>query len=268
MTGNQAIGQLTLAHQIASAQFDRLDTEPSRSKIQNALDPVDGFWAPCAAIGSGRRRVGQHGLYGDGSDRHAVGTGRNTIAGRRGNRNAKGCGIGPEACMVNDAQRHYPKPLVKADFDLGGMISRMIVGEETLHPLSAPADRPAVAARRVKHQAILGIGRDPATESATDVAHPDPYTLARDTKHVIRQNRSSMVRGLTGTTQCPGRLDCVVETDGSARLHGMRNEPVVSHPEAKAVPRPGKGAIAKCLITHAQFGHDIPRTAVLHKGRT
>ena len=124
-----AIGHELRGDQVPAAQLDAVDTEARGCKVDEALDGEGDFRAAGAAVGLGRRGVGEDGERAQGRGRDRIRPGNEAGAfGQRRERHAACAHIAD----IGGAHRQKAPVKVERELDLGDEIAALVVAEECL----------------------------------------------------------------------------------------------------------------------------------------
>ncbi len=181
--GRRAVRHLRLADDVAAAQFQRIDLQLGRDFVDQALDDVVGFRPARAAIGIGRRGVGDdlpvtaiHRLDG-------IGAGADELAVQRIGQYAGGRQISARVAQPLGAQRQELAFAVVSELAAQRDGAAVVIGEEILRAGGQPLHRALEHLRQMQHDRILRKRRGARAEGAADIDHAHAHAIRRNAGH-------------------------------------------------------------------------------------
>ena len=172
MPSGVGVGLRLRRDDVAAAEIDAVVAELLRRDVDHPLDGVDRLGPPGAAIGIGRRRVGQRRARADVRRRHPIDRGEQFGAlHQRHVHHAVRAGVADHRA----AHREEPALLVQRQLQRDRLVAALIVAGEGLRAFAGPLHRAAEALGRPYHQRELRIEGVARAVVAADVAAFDPH---------------------------------------------------------------------------------------------
>ncbi len=261
-----AIGHLLGPHQVAPAQFGRVELELRSRAIHQPLDQVDRFGPARAAIRADDIGVRQHCLGLQVEHRHVVDAGRDLRPDRQMDDCAGRVSVGADRARDAHAQREDAAVGIEREFALGALVAAMARRLEFLEPRRPPAHRAPQLARRVRADDILRMHQRFHAEAATDIADDDPHLLGRQIEQL---GERALVAGRVLRSRVKGEPSRgrVKFGDAAARLERHRSQPLVVDRHAHLMSRRGKCALASCAVPVVRAASDVARCIGPDHGR-
>ena len=210
-----AVRHRAFRHQVAPPQLDAIEAALARRQIDQPLHHEHRLGPAGAAIGPGRRGVGQRRAGAEMHGRHVVDAGHDLDAlVQRAERD----GIRAAVDDVGAAHRQERALRIEREFGIGRQVARLIVAQECLAALAGPFHRAADAPRRPGDQRELRIGCAARAEIAADIVHHHAHVVVRDAEHhghVVPRAHRAAGAGVQRVASGRG----VVFADRRARLH-------------------------------------------------
>ncbi len=238
-----------------------------RDHIDQPLQQERRLRPPGAAIGIHRDGVGEHRLH-LGVDRRGLVT-----AGEQGgvqvSRHAgrEGREIGAHVGERPDAQRQEVALRVQRHLGRRVVVAPVRVGHEAFRPLGGPLHRPAHLARRPGDDRLLGVVEDLGAEPAAHVGRHDAQLVLRDVQHEGAHQQADDVRVLAGGVEREIPARRIEVADRRARLHRVRDQPVVHQVELHDLGRAGERPIDRVFVAEVPVVADVAGHLVMHRRR-
>jgi len=166
--------------QVAPAQLHRIDAGHARRLIDHALHHEIRLGPSGAAVGRGRRGVGEDATRTHVDARNVVHAGEAAGEVHGLDIGADSADIGAHVAEVTHAHRQEFSPLVERKLDLAEGVARVIVAEEGLGAVRHPMHRPTDLARRHQDREVFRIWPRLQPERAADVLGDNPQALVGD----------------------------------------------------------------------------------------
>ena len=199
---------------------------------------------------------------------------------RRPRRRSPGCCTGPTAAAHRDrsgsttrrstgrrrdwrscvpaAPGSCPRRRV-ASFGMGDVVAAVRVGQEGLGAVAGPFHRAADLLGGPDADRLLGVDEDLRAEAAADVRRDDPQlVLGRDADEG-REHEPRHVRVLAGRVEREGLRAGVIVADRGARLHRVRDQPVVDDLDLGDMRCVGEGRVGRGLVAQVPVEHRVVR---------
>ena len=254
-------------NEVLPPQLDAVHAGVVRDHVHQALQQERRLRPAGAAIGVHRHGVGEHRLHLAVDHRGLVNAGqqRGVQIGRHARR--EGGQIGAHVGQRRDAQRQ--EIAVRVQRHLGGadMVAAVRVGHEAFVALGGPLHRPAQLAGGPGDDRLLGVVVDLRAEAAADVGRHDAQLVLRDVQHEGAHQQADDVRVLAGGVQrvvAGGRIEVA---DRGARLHRVRDQPVVGQVQLHHLRRLGEDAVHHGLVADMPVVAEIAGGIVVHQRR-
>ncbi len=209
--------------QVAAAQLHGIDAGDARGLVHHALENVVRLRASGAAVGRGRRGVGEHAARGDVDQLDVVHAGQAAREVDGLDVGADRADIGAHAAEMADAQRENFPLLVERQLDIAVGVAGVVVAEEGLGAVRHPVHGAADLARRHQDGGVFRIGAGLEPERAADVLGGDAQALlgnAEDRRHSVAQRACA----LRAAAQIVALVRRIVARGGAARLHRMHHD--------------------------------------------
>ena len=135
--------------------------------------------------------------------------------------------------LASVAMRSAEEIAVGVQRHLGGavMVAAVRIRHEAFGTLGGPLHRAAHLAGRPGDDRLLGVMIDLRTEPAADIGRHDAQLVLRDVQHEGAHQQPDHVRVLAGGIEREVAAVGVEFADRGARLHGVRDQPVVGQIE-------------------------------------
>ncbi len=213
----------------------------ARGFVQQPLDVVDRFGPARAAVGAGRRGVGQHRLEMKVDRLDVVDAGQHPGADQQLDRDAGAGRISADVGQRVAAQREDAAVGIEREFHLRLDVAPVRGGREVFAALGRPFDRPLQVPGRMGHHHVFRIDAGLHAEAAAHVADRDadlfglqPQRRADRRAHTGRHLRADA----DGEALGRGRCACLLRLDAGqhrARLQRQRDHALVHQVERHAV---------------------------------
>ena len=224
-----AVRHLGGADQVAPAQIRRVQPEPSRAEVHEALHDEIGLGTTGRAIRGVEHRGGDDALAAAAVVRHAVRS-RQVVHGVGGEAVAHhriGADVGEEAVLERG-----DRPVGReGDARLVQLLAVVAHGLQMLAPSLRPLHRPAEVERRRRHQHLVGVDLALGAEGAADVGHDHAHPRGRQAEHA-RDDVALAVRALDRRPHGQHPALRVVLRERASALDRHRGQPLM--PEALA----------------------------------
>ena len=166
--------------QIAPAQRDTIDTEPSGGNVDQPFDRESDFRTSGAAIGLRWDGVGKNGHGLQRGHRNVIASGDQAGAfAQRRKRNTSGADIADVGC----AQRQKPAPLIECQLKLRHQVAALVVADETVRTCRGVFDRTSELAGGPQHEPEFNIDAIARAEIAADVIGEHADFVGLDPEH-------------------------------------------------------------------------------------
>src|SRR6202022_3539793 len=193
--GARLIGKGAGPDQVPLAQFGRIDTHLVRRLVDEAFDNVDGLGAAGAAIGYGRRGVGEHETARHRNGGDVVGIGGELQ--RQEDRYAsRAFDIGADVVQAGPAQCQESAVDVEGKLGTDTLVARLIVAEQCFGARRDPFDGTADAASGPDDDCFFWIDAALHAKAAADIARDDADAALRDMQDLMRQDLAGAVHVL------------------------------------------------------------------------
>ena len=146
---------------------------------------------------------------------------------------------------------------VERELGVRHVIAAVRVRQERFRSLRRPFDRPVDLLGRPRANRLLGIDEDLRAEAAADVRSDHAQLVFRRESDERREDEPRDMRVLARRVERDRIGSGVVFADRGARLHRIRDQPVVYEVELGHVRSPGKGRIGGSLVAHVPIEHGI-----------
>ena len=143
--------------------------------------------------------------------------------------------------MVDDLERQELRVRVERQFDMGDVVAAMRVGHEAFRALGGPFDRAAQLAGGPGDDRLFGVMVDLRAEAAADIGGDDAQFRLGDVEDEGAHQEPDHMRVLARRVERVLAGRAVKLADRGARLHRVRDEPVVDEVELDDVRRLGEG---------------------------
>ena len=214
-----AIGKL--AHQVAPAQFDRIEPAAPRGLVDQALDHVVHFRLAGAAIGVDRHGVGEHAVHVHEDRRNDIAAAHRIRRRVGGAARPAGRQIGAEIGHRRDVQRQEASVRIQRQPRARDVVAALRGGDEILGALAHPLHRPAECARRPQQHHPFGIQRVLHAEAAADIRTGDVHPLGRHAEHAVGELRLQRMHAGAGEQQMEAVV--IMPADRAARFQRARS---------------------------------------------
>ncbi len=157
-------------HEVPAPQFDAVDAGLSRSEVDQPLHDEHHLRPAGAAVGTGRRRVGQGGAGAEMHRRYVVDARHDLdplVEGAEGER------VRALVDEIGAAHRQKAAVLVERQLGRHREIARLVVGLEIFAALASPFDRPADPLRGPGDDREFRVEAAAGAEIAADILHHD-----------------------------------------------------------------------------------------------
>ena len=236
------VGNRLGRNQVALAQAHAVDAGEARGLVDHALERIVRLRPAGAAIGRGRRGVGEQALHADVDLLDVVHAGEAAREIERLQIGADRADISAQIGEVAHPQGEEMPVLVERKLDLGHSVARVCVVEKRLRPTRHPVHRALDALGADKLGDVFRIGAGLHAKRAADVFGDDAQFVLRDVHH-----RSGVVAQRAGTLRAHPQMvavaRCIVARGGAARLHGGVRQPLVGHGDMRDVLGRGNDAL-------------------------
>ena len=140
------VGHLLGPDHVDAAHFSRIHLHLAGCRIEQAFDDVDRLGASSAAVGAGRRGIGQVGGDFEIDYRNVIDAGRDPRSDQQLDRHARAGAIGADVGLRAGAQCQHATLVIKRQFGFGLDIAAMVGSQKLFSALGSPFDRDAVPA--------------------------------------------------------------------------------------------------------------------------
>ncbi len=147
------------------------------------------------------------------------------------------------------------------------VVAAMRVRHEAFGALRRPLHRPAHLARRPGDDRLLGIVIDLRAEAAAHVGRHDAQLVLRDVQHEGAHQQPDHMRVLAGGVERVVAAVAVEFAHRGARLHRVRDQPVVGEVELHHFRGLGERRIDHRLVADVPVVADVARHIVVHQRR-
>ena len=243
----------------------RVHLHLARRLLDDALDHVGRLGPAGAAVGIDRRGVREHRLDLGVDRRRLVLAGEQGRVEDRRHRRREGREVGAHVRDRLDAQREEVALRVHRQLGVGDVVAAVRVGQERLAAVGGPLDRPADPLARPDQGDVLGVQEDLRAEAAADVGRDHPHLRFRQAEHEGAHQQPLDVRVLVGDVERVARVVLVVDGVGGARLHRVRDQPVVDDVELGDVRRLGERGVDRGLVAVAPVVAGVVGDLVVHR---
>ena len=167
---------------VATANFDRVDSGFAGDGIQHPVHREDGLHAARPAIRAAAWRVGQDAPAFDAERRDLVV--RREVIDRVGRQHHLEMTIGADFLVQDEVQRADAAILVERNLDIVRLPARLVRREHVLEARFAPSHRAAEVACQDGCDDVFRIERALEPEASTDVMRNHAATVLRDAQHL------------------------------------------------------------------------------------
>ncbi len=144
------------------------------------------------------------------------------------------------------------------------MVAAMRVGHEAFAAIRGPFDRAADLAGGPGDNRLLGVVVDFRAEPAADVRRHHAQLVFRNVQHERTHQQPDHVRVLTGGIEREVARGGVEIADCRARLHGVRDQPVVDQVEFYHARGAGEHTVHHRLVADVPIVTEVSGHAVMH----
>jgi len=137
------------------------------------------------------------------------------------------------------------------------MVASLVVRSETLRAFGRPFDGLGEFTGRPCDKSLLGVKRSLRAEAATDIRRDHPKLVLGNRQNGSSDQKPDHVGVLARRVQRVVTRCAIVFADGGARLHGIRDEPVVDDVEVRYVVRPGESGLNRSLVPQLPIEADV-----------
>ncbi len=258
------IGELARLDHVLPAEFRLIHAQLLRGLAHEAFHDEGRFRPAGTPIGIDGHGVREHGLHIDVDrgrrvlprEQRAMQPGRN--AGREGRQ--VGAQIG---------ERVAPEPnrlavRVHRQFRVRDVVAAMRIRHERFAALGNPPDGPSDAGAGPGHEGFFGIVEDLRAKAAADVGCIDPELVLRDAENEGAHQEADHVRVLArGVERILARRQIVV-ADCRARLHRVRDQPVIDEVDLGDVGRAGECGVGGGLVAKLPIVAEVILCFLVH----
>ena len=243
--------------EVSPPELGRIAARLAGRLLDQTLDDEGRLRPAGAAIGVDRRGVGvdRVDLAVDGRDVVLAGQQDAIEVGRHRRRERRE--IRAEVGDRMDAQAGDLALGVERELGVRHVIAAVRVRQERFRSLRRPFDRPVDLLGRPGAHRLLGIDEDLRAEAAADVRSDHAQLVLRRKSDERRKDEPRDMRVLACRVERDRIGSGVVFADRGARLHRIRDQPVVDKVELGHVRSPGKGRIGGGLIAHVPIEHGV-----------
>ncbi len=252
------VGHRRGRHEVAAAQFGAVEAEFARRGIGQPLEHVARFRPSGAAIGVGGQRVGEGADHLHGDRRGAIHAGHQRAVDRAGNGGAHRGHVGAEIGHRAHPEAEEQALAVERQFGGGGVVARLVIGDEALGPPGDPAHRPAEPARRPGDHRLFGIVLALVAEAAADIGR-DHAQRRLGQAELLRHQAADVMRHLRRRIERPSPGERVGHRGGGARLDGGAGDAVVDEVDLDDMGGAGEGAVHRRRVAARPAEGDIAR---------
>jgi hypothetical protein len=243
----------------------RVHLQVTRRLLDDAFDDVGRLGAAGAAVRVDRRSVREHRLH------LGVDRGRLVLAGQQGRvqdgRHARreGRQVGAHVRDRLHAQREEVALRVGRELGGGHVVAAVRIGQERLAAFGRPLDRPADALARPDERGLFRVQEDLRAEAAADIGRDHAHLRLGQPEHERAHQQPLDVRVLVRDVQGVALVVLRVARVRGARLHRVRDQPVVDDVELADVGRALERRVDRVLVAMAPVVADIARHVVVHR---
>ncbi len=256
-----------VAHEVALAHLDGADAESLGRALHQALHDVVGLGPAGAAVGVGRRRVGEAGLDREIQDRHVVSAADDLAAAVDRQARAVLRNIGTD---VQDGLGAHGEDLaigVEGQLRVVDLVAAVVVGHEGLAAVAVPLDRALELARRVDGHHQFGIALAAHAEAAAGVVGHQVEILLRLLEDPARHGDDDAAPALGRRIERGAVLVGLEIGQRAARLHGHRHDAVVHQVDRDDLRRLGEGFVRRAGLAILPVQAEIAAALRPYQGR-
>ena len=149
--------------------------------------------------------------------------------------------------------------LIERQLGLGDVVPAVDVGQERLGPVRRPLNGAADLLRRPDAHHLLGVDGELRAEGAADVGRHDAQLVLG--RHIVESGNDNPrdMRVLARDIEREAVVARIVFADGRARLHGVRDQPVVNEVELGDVVGLCERRVGRGLVAHFPIEAQVPR---------
>ncbi len=261
------VGKVFVPDEIAEPDLGRIDPEPARGSIHQALDHEHGGRPPDATVRPERRLAGRHAARPPPIGRYLVGPGQE--ADRLHRLDGSGPRIDRVGADVGGDLRAKPDDgavRVQAELGVDDLVPGVRGREQVLAAIADPLHRAPESSRHHARGDLLGVERSLGAEAAAHVVRDHADLVLRHAQQV-GQDVAHETGALRGRPQGERLAAGRVVREAAAVFHADRRVPVETKPLAHDERRAGQRAVdvtAGELAAHEQVR---PGVLVQHRAR-
>ena len=221
------IRELVRLDEVPPPQLGRIHLQLAREHVHRALDEVGRFGTAGAAIGVGRRLVGEDLGQRRANRRDVVGPVRHQHRQRRDRRRQQHV-VGADVGDQPHLQAEHLAVLARRDVDVAEDVAPVRGRDERFGSILDPLDRHAELLRHHRADVLLGVDVDLRAEAAADFRRDGADLVLAEAVH-RRDHRLQDVRVLRRRPDGHRLLARLPVRQHAARLHRVRHQAMVDH---------------------------------------